>query len=94
MYVDECDNNEITFIISLANDDEYFLNDLDSALYSIKDIFQKKNISVAQMLSTNGSIITGKSSSMRILSMLYTTSSEQNPSWERTNLMTNNTNLT
>ena len=40
--LDECDNNEITWIISLANDDEYFLNDLDSALYSIKDIFQKK----------------------------------------------------
>ena len=40
--LDECDNNEITWIISLANDDQYFLNDLDSALYSIKDIFQKK----------------------------------------------------
>lgn len=40
--LDECDNNEITWIISLANDDQYFLNNLDSALYSIKDIFQKK----------------------------------------------------
>ena len=40
--LDECDNSEISWIISLANDDEYFLNDLNSALYSIKDIFQKK----------------------------------------------------
>ena len=40
--LDECDNNEITWIISLANDDQYFLNDLDAALYSIKDLFQKK----------------------------------------------------
>lgn len=38
----ECDNNEITWIISVANDDKYFLDDLNSALYSIKDIFQKK----------------------------------------------------
>ena len=40
--MDECDNNEITWIISLANDDPYFCKDLDAALYSIKDIFQKK----------------------------------------------------
>lgn len=40
--LDECDNNEITWIISLANDDQYFRNDLDAALYSIEDIFQKK----------------------------------------------------
>lgn len=40
--LDECDNKEITWVISLANDDEYFLNDLESALYSIKDIFEKK----------------------------------------------------
>lgn len=40
--LDECDNIEITWIISLANDDQYFRNDLDAALYSIKDIFQKK----------------------------------------------------
>lgn len=40
--LDECDNNEITWIISLANDDQYFRNDLDAELYSIKDIFQKK----------------------------------------------------
>lgn len=40
--LDECDNNEITWIISLANDDQYFLNDLNAELYSIKDIFQKK----------------------------------------------------
>jgi hypothetical protein len=40
--LDESDNNEITWIISLANDDQYFLNNLDAALYSIKDIFQKK----------------------------------------------------
>ena len=40
--LNECDNNEITWIISVANDDKYFLDDLNSALYSIKDIFQKK----------------------------------------------------
>jgi hypothetical protein len=40
--LDESDNNEITWIISLANDDQYFFNDLNAALYSIKDIFQKK----------------------------------------------------
>ena len=40
--LDECDNSEISWIISLANDDEYSLNDLNSAPYSIKDIFQKK----------------------------------------------------
>ena len=42
--LDECDNNEITWIISLANDDQYFRNDLDAALYSIEDIFQKKKV--------------------------------------------------
>lgn len=40
--LNECDNNEITWIISVANHDKYFLNDLSSAIYSIKDIFQKK----------------------------------------------------
>lgn len=40
--LDECDNNKITWIISLANDDKYFLNNLEAALYSIKDIYQKK----------------------------------------------------
>jgi hypothetical protein len=40
--LDECDNIEITWIISLANHDKYILDDLNSALYSIKDIFQKK----------------------------------------------------
>ena len=40
--LDECDNNEITWIISLANDDTYFCKDLNAELYSIKDIFQKK----------------------------------------------------
>ena len=39
--IDECDNNEISWIINLANDDPYFCKDLDAELYSIKDIFQK-----------------------------------------------------
>ena len=40
--IDECDNAEISWIISLANDDPYFCKNLDAELYSIKDIFQKK----------------------------------------------------
>ena len=40
--LDECDNAEISWIISLANDDPHFCQDLDAELYSIKDIFQKK----------------------------------------------------
>ena len=40
--IDECDNEEISWIISLANDDPYFCKDLDAELYSIKEIFQEK----------------------------------------------------
>jgi hypothetical protein len=40
--LNKCDYVDVTWIISLANDDNYFLDTLNAEPYSIEDMFKKK----------------------------------------------------